>query len=117
MSPLHTICSSYHNKFSANKRIPSNFIEPLVTPNRPWCDFVPILDGIEPLKEKMDSGVITNEQSSAIIYQATEGNISQAVALGVAAGIGWFYLTDTEEDGLPSERVFEEQVTAIVAFS
>ena len=84
--------------------------------HRPWCGFVPVWDEIEPLKDKMESGVIPSNQSAAIIYEATAGNISEAVALGVAAGIGWFYLTDNNNGGLPSRRVLDEQVTAIQAF-
>ena len=64
----------------------------------------------------MESGVIPNKQSAAIILEATAGNISHAIALGVAAGIGWFYLTDDMAGGLPSNSVLDEQMTAVLAF-
>jgi len=88
-------------------------------PPGPWCPYVPNWDGIEPLKAKMDDGTILTEQTAALLYNSNgcSDNVEETINTGVAANVGWFYITDSNSpwSTTPIDCLMDAQAARIVA--
>lgn len=84
----------------------------------PWCNYVPEWDGVEPLKAVMDDKTIPSDQSAVLIYgsPADTAKVAEAVTLGKAANVGWFYVTDQWGwSATPSQPVLDTLAEAVMS--
>ena len=60
----------------------------------PCCQYVPVGDGIEQLKHKIDTGAIPFFQNVARIYSVSNGTVAATIIQqGLQQNVGYFYLT------------------------
>ena len=79
----------------------------------PWCSFVPNWDGVEPLKNVMNSSPgVTAAQSAVMIYDSgnSVSETQQMITHGISENIGWFYVTEKSVwSDTPSQEIMDAQ--------